>query len=253
MQKKIDESISPLPPIPIFSRFLTLIFEDYPDVRFDQATEKVLTSKSDMLYLTTLTQILANATSAHIELFLWWNVVENFILHTTNDMRKLYYEYAVQMTTVEGGTTRSIYCSNGVNQMLGMAVSYSIVDKDFLNNTRPKVEIMLQNIRSSFNRLVRDTTWMDWETKQKTLEKSTNMKSLIGFPEWLMNKTKLENYYDGVGFFLLLFISCFILRKYAFIWQTFIFSQTPLCSRWRGRLLLFTYRLWESIDLSAQK
>jgi predicted metalloendopeptidase len=200
MQTKIDTAVAPLTPIPIFSKYLTLVFADFKDVQFNQTKEKVLTSKSDMLYLTSLTETLANFTAARIELFIWWSVVEDLILHTTNDMRKLYYEYAVQMTSLEGGTTRSIYCSNGVNKMLGMAVSYAIVDNNFLNVTRPRVENMLSDIRVSFNRLVRDTTWMDWETKEKTLEKSMNMKSLIGFPDWLMNKTSIEEFYGGVSY-----------------------------------------------------
>jgi membrane metallo-endopeptidase-like protein 1 len=61
--------------------------------------------------------------------------------------------------------------------------------------------MMLDNIRLAFNTLVKNTTWMDYKTQLKTSEKSESMKSLIGFPEWILNKTELENYYKGVSKF----------------------------------------------------
>lgn len=82
---------------------------------------------------------------------------------------------------------------------MGMAVSYLIIDeKDFSKSTKPRVEMMLDHIRMAFNNLVRHTTWMDWETKQKTSEKSQSMKSMIGFPDWMLNKTALEKHYSGI-------------------------------------------------------
>lgn len=41
--------------------------------------------------------------------------------------------------------------------------------------------------------------WIDWETKERSLKKSGKMKSLIGFPEWILNKTELDLHYKGVS------------------------------------------------------
>lgn len=43
------------------------------------------------------------------------------------------------------------------------------------------------------------SNWIDAETKQRSLKKSRMMKSLIGFPEWILNKTQLEKHYEGVS------------------------------------------------------
>jgi predicted metalloendopeptidase len=126
--------------------------------------------------------------------------VEDLILYTTSSMRALYQEYSKMITSVESTQSRTSYCTSAVNKLMGMAVSYLIVDdKQFLNTTKPKVEMMLDNIRLAFNTLVKNTTWMDYKTQLKTSEKSESMKSLIGFPEWILNKTELENYYKGVS------------------------------------------------------
>uniref|UniRef100_A0AAG5CRY6 Peptidase M13 C-terminal domain-containing protein n=1 Tax=Anopheles atroparvus TaxID=41427 RepID=A0AAG5CRY6_ANOAO len=57
---------------------------------------------------------------------------------------------------------------------------------------------MLGYIRYAFEGLVRDTTWMDWQTKQSTLRKSQAMRSLIGFPEWILDQQRLEQHYLGM-------------------------------------------------------
>lgn len=75
---------------------------------------------------------------------------------------------------------RSGYCAASVNKLMGFAVSFLIVEENFMTETKPKVEKMIDNIRRAFNNLVRHATWMDWETKEKTLQKSQKMKSLIG-------------------------------------------------------------------------
>lgn len=122
-------------------------------------------------------------------------------------MRQLYYDYSKMITGIETAQSRSSYCTSATNKLMGMAVSYLIIDdKDFTLKTKPRVEMMLDHIRMAFNNLVRHTTWMDWETKQRTSEKSQSMKSLIGFPDWILNKTALEDYYSGVRQFVEVYI-----------------------------------------------
>ena len=59
---------------------------------------------------------------------------------------------------------------------------------------------MLSNIKDSFVAHVNTLTWMDRDTKQATLEKSKEMISFIGYPEWLFDKGALDIYYQGVSY-----------------------------------------------------
>lgn len=222
IQNLTDTYIAPKPALPIWAKFLNAIFENVPEAQLNLDSDLILTSKGDVLYLAMLSEFISATPASHIELFIWWNIVEELILHTTTEMRKLHYEYIMKITTIEGGQSRSLYCARGVNKQMGMAVSHAIAEGTFLNVTKPKVALMLKNIRESFNGLVRDTTWMDWPTKKSTLEKSEAMQSLIGFPEWIMNKTLLEDYYDGVGsFFYGLFIRQLYVGSYLTIYAIF--------------------------------
>lgn len=184
--------------VPIWEKYLNVLFGEFKEVQLDINTEKLLTSKPDIWYLKNIVEYIFKLPKLEIELYIWWNVVEELVLHTVSDIRKLHNEYARKITKLEGGISRSEYCTGGVNKLLGMAVSYSIAESDFLVYTRPKVVNMLNNIREAFNNLVRETTWMDDGTKCSTLEKSIAMDSLIGFPDWILEKGKLDRFYSGI-------------------------------------------------------
>lgn len=77
-------------------------------------------------------------------------------------------------------------------------MSWLFVDPTFQSNTGNKVREMVEDIREAFVSLVSRTDWMDEPTKSATLEKSRKMSSEIGFPKWLFDKEKLEEYYEGV-------------------------------------------------------
>lgn len=78
-------------------------------------------------------------------------------------------------------------------------MSFGIAEPQFLTKTKPKVQTMLSFIQNAFSQLVNDLHWMDAKTKEQTLQKAKQMDSLIGFPEWILNKTALEAHYFGVS------------------------------------------------------
>lgn len=199
LQKQIDEEIGDdRTKIPVFERYMSLMLNGIPEAHFDMDEDIVLTSNADILYLKNAIKLVYETKAIHLEAFLWWSIVEELILYTTSSMRHLYHDYTKTITGVEGVQSRSSYCTTSINKLMGYAVSYLIVEKNFMIDIRPKVENMLSNIQSSFNNIIYHS-WMDWETKEKSLRKSKKMKSLIGFPEWILNKTELERYYKGVS------------------------------------------------------
>lgn len=48
--------------------------------------------------------------------------------YTTNQMRFVQDRFYYETTGLENNPSRSIYCANAVNAMMGMAVSYLLVD-----------------------------------------------------------------------------------------------------------------------------
>lgn len=182
LQKIVDEdnNLSKGESSPVFESFLTQMLSGIPEAQFDLDRDVILTSNADILYLRLALKLIRETDPMHLEMFMWWSVVEDLILYTTSEMRQLYYDYSKTITGVDGSVSRSGYCTASVNKLMGFAVSYLIVEEDFMTKTKPKVERMIENIRRSFNNLVYHASWMDWETKERTLRKSQKMKSLIG-------------------------------------------------------------------------
>uniref|UniRef100_A0A8W7PTL3 Peptidase M13 N-terminal domain-containing protein n=1 Tax=Anopheles coluzzii TaxID=1518534 RepID=A0A8W7PTL3_ANOCL len=198
LQNITDTHLAPKDPLPIWERLLSSVFEGIPEAQLNLQDELILTSNADLLYLKLLVDYLAVTPLAHIELYIWWTVVEELILHTTLEVRKLYYDYYKSIAPSDGFSSRTLYCTGTVNRLLGMAVSYAISSDNFTRDTKPRVQDMLRYIRTAFEGLVRDTTWMDWPTKQSTLRKSQAMRSLIGFPDWILDHRELEQHYSGL-------------------------------------------------------
>lgn len=182
MQKILNDDNSSLTEesAPVFESYLTQILSGIPEAQFKMNRDVILTSNADILYLKLALKLISETSSEHLEMFLWWSVVEDLILYTTSDMRQLYYDYSKTITGVDGSVSRSAYCTSSVNKLMGFAVSFLIVEDNFTTTTKPNVEHMIDNIRRSFNNLVYHASWMDWETKERTLKKSQKMKSLIG-------------------------------------------------------------------------
>lgn len=203
LQNLTDKLIAPKT-FPIWENYLQSMMADTNNVnnngsgKFNTTDIKIITSNADIQYLQGITEYLHDVAAADLEFYLWLSAVEELILHTTSEMRLLHAEYMRLVIGTEGSSPRSLYCAHGINSLMGMAVSYALADDDFTRHKLPNVERMLRDIRQSFNNLVRSTTWMDEPTKSETLKKSAEMKSFIGYPEWITNATALDNYYDGV-------------------------------------------------------
>lgn len=154
LQKMVDDEISAEEKIDIFKRYLTLMLEGVPETQFDVDEDLILSSNPDIFYLKNAIKLIYETNPLHLEAFLWWSVVEELILYTTSTMRHLYYEYTRAITGVESSLSRPPYCTSSINKLMGYAVSYLIIEKDFIKDTKPKVERMLSNIRKSFNNII---------------------------------------------------------------------------------------------------
>lgn len=192
LQNATDGELSK--PMPIWDKYLNIIFANNSNAPNDLHLRKILTSKVDVYYIKTLFQYIETLPEAELELFVWWSVVEQMMMHTTSDIRKMYTNYF----THGMAWYRTFYCGLYVNELMPMATAHAVIDPNFWVDGKPTVDNMLGNIRKVFDGLVRNVQWMDVESKRKTLEKSAAMKKFIGYSEWILNGTLLDQYYDGL-------------------------------------------------------
>lgn len=197
-QNITDRLIAPKS-LPIWQKYLKIVFKN-TDSTFNISEQLVLTSWEDIYFMQHAVAFILDRPNDELELYVWWSLVEEFVLHTTSEFRQLHNDYANTIVHLEGSTPRSLYCTSVVNELMGMAVSYAIVEPNFLKTTKPNVVSMIENIRIAFHSLVVEVKWMDDQTKCSTHEKLNAMKNFVGFPEWILKTGELDEYYGGMAF-----------------------------------------------------
>ncbi|XP_077300834.1 endothelin-converting enzyme homolog [Arctopsyche grandis] len=183
--------------IDIFLPYLIMVFNG-TGVKLNLSQDLIMTSEYDITNMKNTLSSIQNISPLNLELFVWLQIIENFIPHTTSTLKAMYDKYVKILTGIEIHVPRSVYCARSVTNMVGMAIGYAFAEESFTTTTLPKIQKMLSNIKNSFESLVSTLSWMDLPTKRATVEKVRSMKSLIGFPDWLFEPGKLEEYYEGM-------------------------------------------------------
>ncbi|KAE8752204.1 hypothetical protein FOCC_FOCC000997 [Frankliniella occidentalis] len=180
-----------------WTEYLTLMFENVPNVTLDLTKDKIIVEDEE--YLRNLSSLLAATPRETVKLSLWWEMVDLLAPYTTAEMRQLRRSYQEIASGTGAARPREMVCTESVNSLMGMAVSYGMADVAYLRTVGEKVHEMLGDVKSVFQEMVADLDWMDAPTKAATLDKVKAMKSFVGFPEWLLNVTLLDEYYEGIN------------------------------------------------------
>jgi len=61
-----------------------------------------------------------------------------------------------------------------------------------------KVDELVGNLLIAFGELLDEVDWMEQSAKLEAKAKVGILRKFMGFPEWLENKTSVEEFYDGV-------------------------------------------------------
>ena len=56
----------------------------------------------------------------------------------------------------------------------------------------------MRYVRQSFSDNFANVAWMDDETKARAVEKANAISQMIGYPDFIVNVTKLDEYYANV-------------------------------------------------------
>ncbi|XP_058792667.1 endothelin-converting enzyme homolog isoform X2 [Phymastichus coffea] len=191
--KSINESLTPKE---FWRPFIEELLKDVGN--FDPRKDKVLVG--DLDYLKEIAIVLASSDEELLETAIWWTVVDFCVPYVSKELRKIWNTYVQDFIGTKADRSRSLYCSESVNELMGMAVAWMYVNSSFADDgLNHKVSEMIENIKSAFTNFVYNIEWMDQSTKLATLEKNRRMKSLIGYPYWLFEDGTLDEYYDGIN------------------------------------------------------
>ncbi|KAH0554291.1 neprilysin-4-like [Cotesia glomerata] len=177
-----------------WTRYVDAVFEN-TDVEIDAITDRVIIM--DLLYLQKLPLLLDDTPPATIARYVWWSVYSTIAPLTLQKFRDLGFQFSQKVYGLKEKTPRWKGCTGNVNSNFGMALTYLYVQRHFNEQAKEKALEMLLDIRAAFDEMVTELEWMDIGTRARAHKKLNAMRPFVGFPEWIMDPQKLDEFYDG--------------------------------------------------------
>ncbi|KAG1662553.1 Neprilysin-1 [Nymphon striatum] len=154
-----------------------------------------------MTYFKKFGKLVAKTKPRVLANYLMWRFVFNRNFNLDKRFQEIQMKYYKVLYGSLNPPARWMKCTSYVNQNLGMAVGASFVKKYFSDESKEMALEMISEISESFTELLKNASWMDKGAKSLAMEKVEKITRNIGFPNFILNNTALDNYYSDVILF----------------------------------------------------
>lgn len=137
---------------------------------------------------------LINATDPRtVANYVQWRTVLSRVTTLSRRFLYRYLDYARVTTGMTSLTPRWDKCVNYVENSLVYATGRLFVSTHFQEDKKHMMEELIEGIRWAFiDMLQKENDWMDKPTKQKAVEKAHAVLAKVGYPEFILNDTYLN-------------------------------------------------------------
>ncbi|XP_074114603.1 neprilysin-2-like [Cotesia typhae] len=149
-------------------------------------------------YFSKLEKVLANTPKRVLANYLTWKVIKKSAPYLNEGIQKLHQDYLTKVDKNFKILPRSKFCFEITNRFLWLSVNYLYVKEYFHDDVRENVVEMVKNIKNILINVLGSVDWLDEGTKEHAVQKVKEMKSLIGYPEKILNTENLEEYYENL-------------------------------------------------------
>ncbi|XP_069681182.1 neprilysin-1-like isoform X2 [Periplaneta americana] len=143
------------------------------------------------IFNTTDSRVLANYVVSCIVMYLAPETTErmhSFLMHLYHKLEIIPKEHP-----------RWQYCVHKVRDYpdmgLGPAIAYAYMNDHFDRNNVLRVAQLLNDLHVATLQLLSENKWIDDDSKQQVIEKVQSMSVLAGFPDWIANRSVLDEVY----------------------------------------------------------
>ena len=127
--------------------------------------------------------------------YLIWQLLKNFNMALSKEFREVDNILQKALTGADIREERWRECITDVDNVLGFAVGAQFVNETFDQGTKPQAETMIKLITEAFKRGLVEADWMDDMTRAEAEKKAEKITNMIGFPDYIVNNTALEEKY----------------------------------------------------------
>ena len=150
---------------------------------------------SEPSFFDDLGPLLAKTSKRVIANFMIWQIHDYAVPFLSEKFRKRQLQYQTVTDDVREMKPRWKECVDLTMESLEISVGSLYVQRYFKEESKAMTIEMVNNILSAFGDILNDVTWMDDITKQEALKKLHSMVAHVGYPDELLDNSKLEEYY----------------------------------------------------------
>lgn len=133
--------------------------------------------------------------------YIGWKILSTLGPYTTDTFADLELKYLSVTSGITKRQARWKQCIAGLGSYAEHAVGRLYVEKKFSEGAKQDVTNMVNILLDTFTEMLNSTDWMDHTTKGKAIRKVKQIASRMAYPDWIMNKKKLEELYRHVSVF----------------------------------------------------
>ncbi|XP_050412278.1 neprilysin-4 isoform X2 [Patella vulgata] len=178
-------------------RYLQLVFKSV-NISINETEELVVYAPD---YLENMVKLINRTEKRVLANYLFWRIMMNRVTNLPDKFRIIRKDYYKTIFGSEAERARWRDCVGYVIDNVGNAVGRLFVEKHFDENAKSIALEMIHNIRESFYELLTEAHWMDEKTRVVAKEKAESIAEKIGYPDYILNNTALDEEYDDVEFY----------------------------------------------------
>lgn len=127
-----------------------------------------------------------------------WQMVRSYTACLSKAFRDAYKGLRKALIGSDGGEEPWRYCVSDTNSVIGFAIGAMFVREAFHGEAKPQSENMINEVRTAFQRNLGNLQWMDAETRRLADEKADAITDMIGFPDYILQPSLLDDKYKGL-------------------------------------------------------
>uniref|UniRef100_K1R8P8 Neprilysin n=1 Tax=Magallana gigas TaxID=29159 RepID=K1R8P8_MAGGI len=151
-------------------------------------------------YFSKMFEVLGKYPKKTIANYLIWRIMKNRISNLGQKFQELTTEYNKAIYGTSTPRARWRTCASYVNTYYGLSLGRLFVKEAFDEDAKKETLDMIHNLRDAFGELVNENTWMDDTTRALAKEKAKYIQEKIGYQDFILNTTALDEYYENLGF-----------------------------------------------------
>ncbi|KAH3827140.1 hypothetical protein DPMN_129069, partial [Dreissena polymorpha] len=130
--------------------------------------------------------------------YMMWHVVKSMTVYLTEEFTDARNILTEAMTGTTGGEEVWRHCISDTDEVLGFALGSMFVREVFKGESKHKAESMIEEVKQAFKNNLPSLDWMDDDTRTAAIDKANAVIDMIGFPEYILNTTRLNQEYKDL-------------------------------------------------------